>query len=61
MNRKEVLLISITIFMTIILWVVVDIYHASKIEQVKENKEILQPINTDIDINVFKVLKDKMP
>ena len=35
MNRKEIFLISIGIFMTVIAWLIADVYHAATVEMIK--------------------------
>ena len=56
MNRRELLVISVCIFMTIIAWVVADIYHAQSdtatdtgltappIKSISINKELIESI-----------------
>ena len=49
MNRKEVLLLSIGVFLTVVCWLIADIYHASTEDKIKTkittiivNKEIVK-------------------
>ena len=57
MNRKETLVISITIFLTVIAWVTADVLHAKAQEQIK-NKVVLPSIKKyNIDQNVFTILQ----
>ncbi|MBI1862697.1 hypothetical protein HYS00_01110 [Candidatus Microgenomates bacterium] len=56
MNRRELLIISVGIFMTIIAWVVADVYHAQSqdtidttiavppIKSISVNKDLIQSI-----------------
>lgn len=39
MNKKELLLLSIGIFLTVIAWLMADIYHAATTEKIKSNVE----------------------
>lgn len=53
MNKKELLLISIGIFFTVIAWLIADIYHAATTEKIKSKVEASTPlkkykINADI-------------
>jgi hypothetical protein len=61
MNRKEFLLISIAIFLTIIVWVMVEIIriqNSSKLEQAVTPPVI--PVSS-IDIEIFEKLNKKQP
>jgi hypothetical protein len=60
MRQKEFLIISITIFLTIIAWLMADIYHISTTEKVKLiSPKVLKPINVNIDTEIFKVLEER--
>jgi len=49
MNRKELLLISVGIFMTVIAWLMADVYHAATVEKVKN--KINPPVLTEYEVN----------
>lgn len=60
MKQKEFLIISITVFLTVVAWIVADIYHISSTEKVKlRDTAITQPIQISIDSSVFDVLMQK--
>lgn len=60
MKQKELLIISITIFLTIIAWLIADIYHIMTTEQVKLiSPKVLKPINVNIDAQILKLLEEK--
>ena len=40
MNKKEILLLSIGIFLTVVAWLVADIYHAATEEKIKQRVEL---------------------
>ena len=40
MNKKELLLLSIGIFLTVLSWLVADVYHAASEEKIKAKIEI---------------------
>lgn len=61
MTQKEIFIISIIIFLTVIAWLLTDIYHASVNEKLKVNIEKVEPINYDINADFFRVLKEKTP
>jgi len=60
MKQKEFLVISITVFLTIIVWLIADLYHISTTEKIKLiNPRVLKPININIDTEIFKILEEK--
>ncbi|OGK56674.1 hypothetical protein A3J15_03245 [Candidatus Roizmanbacteria bacterium RIFCSPLOWO2_02_FULL_38_10] len=60
MKQKELLIISLTIFLTLIAWIVADINHVINTRKVDAAKiEYLKPINVDIKINVFDEVLNK--
>jgi len=61
MNKKEFLLIAIGIFLTIIAWIVVDIYHIKKQINDKEltKPEVIQ--NYEIDKKIIDIIMKKKP
>lgn len=59
MNQKELLMLSIGVFLTIIAWMIVDIFQVrSKIISDKEIKSI-GTIRFVVDENVLNSLKDR--
>ncbi len=60
MNQKELLILSLTVFLTIIAWIIADLYHISTTEKVKINSTIQsQPLNIHIDENLINELEKK--
>lgn len=60
MNQKEILIISLTIFLTVMGWVAADLVHVSQTEQLPDNDpRFAQPIDVDIDIEVFDILEQR--
>ncbi len=59
MNKKELLALSICVFLTVVAWLIADIYHAATEEKIKE--KIALPVLTrfEINIDVLKILKEK--
>lgn len=58
MNKKELLLISIGIFFTVIAWLIADIYHATTTEKIKSNVEISTQLKKyEIDPVILKNLE----
>lgn len=58
MNQKEVLIISITVFFTVLGWIVSDLIHVAHTEQLPDNDpRFSKPINVDIDMSVIDELE----
>lgn len=59
MNRKEVLVISISIFLTIVAWVMIDIYHIQqRINESVQTKPYQIP-NYTMDKKIIDLLRDR--
>ncbi len=59
MNKKELMLLSIGIFLTVVAWLIADIYHAATVEQIKTKEEIPTINKYDINKNILQTLKEK--
>lgn len=60
MNQKEVLIISITIFLTVIGWIAADLIHVSQTEQLPDNDpRFARPIEVEIDMSVIDELESR--
>lgn len=59
MNRKEVLLLSIGVFLTVIGWLIADIYHASTEDKIKSRIVIPQVQQYKISKEMLKTLRNK--
>jgi len=59
MNRKEVLLLSIGVFLTVICWLIADIYHASTEDKIKSRIAIPQVYQYKISTDLLDTLKSK--
>lgn len=59
MNRKELLLISVAIFLTVIAWLVADLYHAATTERLKDKVKVLKIKNYDMGKSIIDQLKAK--
>lgn len=59
MNKKELLLLSIGVFMTVIAWLVADIYHAATEEKIKVRTQIPTLKKYHVDEQLLKNLKEK--
>lgn len=60
MGQKETLIISITVFFTIITWIMGDLYHVASTEKVQvKDRRYLTEIRIDIDKEVLQKLQEK--
>lgn len=60
MNQKEVFIISVTIFLTIVTWIIADLYHIKTTEMIKIGSVVESaPIETHIDEKIVQLLESK--
>jgi hypothetical protein len=60
MNQRELLIISITIFCTVIGWIIADLAHVARTEQLPENDpRFSKPITVTIDMSIFGELEKR--
>ncbi len=60
MNQKELLLIAVTVFVTIIVWVLSELYLIHKSTPTDEQIESFS-VNYSIDIKILDILEAKTP
>ena len=61
MNQKELLIISVTFFLTIVSWVLLDIYRVNKNIVIKDKIRKIQPVTFTIDADTVRQLKQRTP
>lgn len=61
MSQKELFLLSFTIFLTIIAWMLMDIYKLKTNIPIDSKITNLQVVDFKIDSQILKVIKDKTP
>lgn len=61
MNKKELFILSIGVFFTVIAWLLADIYHVSSQEKIKIKVTLPKVQNYEIKKEVFLQLKEKQP
>lgn len=60
LNQKELFVISLTIFLTVLVWIVADLLHIAKTEQLPKNDpRFAKPIQVTIDMDIFTQLEAK--
>ncbi|MFA6080895.1 MAG: hypothetical protein WC741_00625 [Patescibacteria group bacterium] len=59
MNKKEVLLLSVGVFLTVVYWLVSDIYHASTEDKIKSKLTLPQVNRYNISRELLDTLKSK--
>jgi hypothetical protein len=60
MNKKELMWISLTIFVTIIAWLVIDIYQIKRSSDFGNSVQPLS-INPELNKKIITILKTKTP
>lgn len=61
MNQKELFWISLTVFLTILAWMILDIYRIKTTLKVDTGLNSLQVVDFTLKPEVLKVLKEKNP
>lgn len=59
MNKKEILLLSIGVFLTVVAWLVADIYHASTEDKIKSKISLPQVYRYKINKDILETLKNR--
>jgi len=59
MNKKEVLLLSIGVFLTVVYWLIADIHHASTEDKIKSEINMPQVYQYKISKELLETLKNK--
>ncbi|MGB4965594.1 MAG: hypothetical protein WBO77_00590 [Microgenomates group bacterium] len=60
MRQKELLIISVTVFITIITWIIADIYHISTTQKIAPVETPAATMKTaTIDTSILDVLQSK--
>lgn len=61
MKRKELLILSIAVFMTIISWVVIELYKVKNSQIIQEEIQLPTVKRYNIDVSVIEQLKNRNP
>lgn len=61
MNQKELFWISITIFLTIVAWMALDLYRAKTKISVNTGFSSIQRVDFKLNTDIINSLKDKNP
>jgi hypothetical protein len=61
MNKKELLMISVCIFFTVIAWLIADVFHAVTQEKVKTKIELPKNQKYEINSKVLLQIKERTP
>lgn len=59
MNKKELLFLSFGIFLTVVAWLIADVYHAATKEKIKSKIEPPTFIKYEISEDILKKLQEK--
>ncbi|MBI4004680.1 hypothetical protein HY358_00925 [Candidatus Roizmanbacteria bacterium] len=61
MNQKELLVLAIVVFFTIIAWMLIDIYLVRNKNIVEREPRVPKVVEFKYDDSVFKLLQEKKP
>jgi hypothetical protein len=62
MQHREILIIAVTLFLTVVGWVVSDLYHVSVTQQVSEvDPRFAQPLDIRVPVEIFDTIEKKQP
>ncbi|OGK16074.1 hypothetical protein A2774_01745 [Candidatus Roizmanbacteria bacterium RIFCSPHIGHO2_01_FULL_39_12c] len=61
MNQKETFWISITIFLTIVAWMILDIYKARKKTTVESGLKSVQTVDYTFNPEILQIIKERNP
>lgn len=61
MNQKELFWISVTIFLTMIAWMILDIYQVKTKTTVESGLKSVQTVDFTIKTDILNILKEKTP
>ena len=59
MNKKEILLLSMGVFLTVVAWLIADIYHASTEDKIKSKISSPQVYQYKINKDILETLKNR--
>jgi len=61
MNQKELFWISVTVFLTIVAWMILDIYKVKTQTTIESKLQSLQTVDFKIKPDILEVLKERNP
>lgn len=61
MNQKELFWISVTVFLTIFAWMILDIYKVKRQINIESELKSLQKVDFTLESDILKILKEKTP
>lgn len=61
MNKKEIFILSLTIFLTVIAWTVSEIIHVSTKSDNQELKSLQVIKSYKLEKNIFDIIESKVP
>lgn len=60
MNQKEVFIISVTVFLTVLAWIASDLIHVSKTIKLPDNDpQLRKPITVELNTTLFDELQSR--
>ncbi len=60
MKQRELLIMSIVIFLTVVAWIIADLAHVASSRHIKiENTEVTSKISASVDTGIIELLKTR--
>jgi len=59
MNQKELFFVSLTIFFTIIAWMLLEVFKAESVVKIEKEEKMVLEKTVSLDREVLKILKAK--
>jgi hypothetical protein len=60
MNNKDVLIISVLTFITVVVWIAADAWHAYVTSTISSSlQQTIKPLNPKLDLTVLETLKSR--
>ena len=59
MNKKDILFLSVGIFLTVLAWLIADIYHASTEQKIQTKVEVPTLENYTISKDLLNIIQNK--
>ncbi len=59
MKRKEILLLTVGVFLTVIAWLIADVYHASTEDKIESRISLPQINHYQINKDLLETLKNR--
>lgn len=59
MRQRELIIISVTIFLTVVAWIIADLVHIFSTQQIKVDTSLQQELKVSVDTTIFDTLRSR--